>query len=279
MMERSDRRPARLMAALAILMTVTLLAPRAASAQYSDQESGRMPMGEDYNIELSGSFWNPTIFGVIQSEQFGIIGSEIDFSGDLGFEQTRFGDMRVVLRPSQKHRFRVQYTPISYQSSTTFTRNIVFNGIEFPVSLPIQSQFGWKVLRLGYEYDFIYEDWGFVGVLLEGRYTQFTAEITSLIAEEFTKLSVPLPAVGAVGRVYVIPEVAINFEFTAFKFPEVDPKYKANYVDMDIHGTVNFTNNVGVQVGWRRMSTFLNIESDTGNLKFQGLWFGAAVRY
>lgn len=276
----TDRRPSRSAwrtAALAALLIAAVAAPRVAGAQ--TEETRLRPLGEDYHVELSGTLWNPTVFGVISSEQFGIIGSQIDFENDLGFQQTRFKDLRIVLRPSEKHRFRMQYTPVTYSSSTTFTRNIVFNGIEFPVSLPIESAFEWKVFRLGYEYDFLYEDWGFVGVLLEGRYTQFSAELDSAIASEYTRLTVPLPAFGAVGRFYVVPEVAINFEVTGFKFPDVDPEYQANYFDWDIHGTVNFTNNVGFQAGWRRMSTFINIESDTGDMKFQGMWFGAAVRY
>ena len=44
-------------------------------------------------------------------------------------------------------------------------------------------------------------------------------------------------------------------------------------------GTVNLTRNLGMQVGWRRLTTYLNIERDIGDLKFQGMWFGAAVRY
>ncbi len=73
--------------------------------------------------------------------------------------------------------------------------------------------------------------------------------------------------------------VALNFEVTGFKLPNIDPKYQANYYDWDVHGTVNVTNYVGLEVGWRRMSTFLGLKSDTGNLLFQGMWFGAAVRY
>lgn len=247
--------------------------------QVREQEPSRLPLGEQYRIELSGTLWNPAMSGIISSEQFGIIGSEIDFEKDLGYAQTRFADFRLVLRPSRKSKFRVQYTPISYQASTNFTRDIVFNGIKFPVSIPVDSSFEWKVLRLGYEYDFIYTDRGFVGFLLEGRYTNFTTQLTSALAEEFTSVKVPLPAIGAVGRVYVIPEVAINFEVSAFKFPDVDPKYKANYFDWDISGTVNFTNNIGARVGWRRMTTYIFVEEDTGDLKFQGIWFGAVVRY
>jgi hypothetical protein len=254
--------------------------PSTATAQFASQERPTIAtLGEKYHVEISGTFWNPSPFGVISSEQFDIIGSDVDFVGDLGFKRTRFTDLRIVLRPSKKSRFRVQYTPVEYQSETQLQRTIVFGGQTYSANLPINATFGWKVWRFGYEYDFLYTNRGFVGVLVEARATDFTAQLTSPINDEFTRARGPLPAIGVVGRAYVLPELAVNFEVSGFKVPDIDPKYQANYFDWDINGTFNFTNNVGVQVGWRRMTTFLAIEKDTGDLKFQGMWFGAALRY
>jgi hypothetical protein len=264
---------------LAGAAAVLCLTPSAAHAQYAAPELRTDGIGEKYHVEVAGTLWMPSLFGVISSEQFGIIGDEIDFVNDLGFKRTRFGDLRIVLRPSQKHRFRIQYTPVVYEAETTLNRTVIFNGLTYPVSLPIQSTFGWKVWRLGYEYDFFYTPRGFAGVLLEARMTEFSAELNSVIARESTVARGPLPAIGGVGRFYIIPEVAINFELTGFKVPDIDPKYEANYFDWDIHGTFNVNQYVGMQVGWRRMTTFLNIENDLGDTKFQGLWFGGVVRY
>lgn len=270
-------RPAGRVAGLASLLLALVVAP--AWAQVSEQESSRLPLGDRYRVEVSGTLWNPSVAGLVSSEQFGIIGDQIDFTSDLGYKPTKFGDFRAVLRPSRKAKFRFQYTPISYQATTDFKRDIVFNGIRFPVSLPVTSTFEWKVLRVGFEYDFIANNRGFIGMLIEGRYTSFKTELTTAIAEEFTSAKVPMPAIGAVGRIYVIPEIAVDFEVSAFKLPDIDPDYQANYFDWDIHGTFNFNDYVGVQVGWRRMTTYIYIQEDTGDLKFQGLWFGAAVRY
>jgi hypothetical protein len=188
-----------------------------------------------------------------------------------------------VLRPARKHRFRLQNTPIEYIATNTLRRTITYNGLNFPATIPITSEFSWKVWRFGYEYDFLYKSRGFVGVLLEGRYTQFTSSLATisplLAASEFTSAKGPLPAIGLVARGYVAPNVAINFEVSGFKIPDIKPEYQANYYDWDIHGTVNLTNHAGVQVGWRRMTTFINVERDTGDFKFQGMWFGAAVRF
>jgi len=254
--------------------------PATASAQFGAQENRRPAvLGEDYHVEVGGNFWNPALFGIISSEQFGQLGSDISFTTDLGFQKTRFRDLRIVLRPGRKHRFRAQYTPVLYTAQTTFARNIVFNGISFPVNLPVQSEFGWKVWRLGYEYDFVYQPWGFVGVLFETRMTDFSAKLNSPIASEFTRAKGPLPALGVVARGYVHPTVALNFELSGMQLPDIDPKYQANYFDWDLYGTVNFSDYVGFQMGYRKMSTFLAIERDKGDLKFQGIWFGAAVRY
>jgi hypothetical protein len=174
----------------------------------------------------------------------------------------------------------MQYTPVRYEAETILTRPIVFNGVKFVTNIPVNSEFNWRVWRLGYEWDFLYRPRGFVGVLFDVRHTTMEAEISSIItATEYTRARAPLPAIGVVGRAYVIPELAVNFEVSGFRLPDVDPKYQANYFDWDIYGTFNVNEHVGLQLGWRKVSTYLAIESDKGDLQIKGVWFGAALRY
>jgi hypothetical protein len=272
----SFRLPAAAMLALAALAAF----PLAASGQTNRSEIRPAVLGERYHIEVGGTLWNPTLVGVISSDRLDIVGDQISFADDLGFTRTRFKDLRLVLRPSQKHRFRFQYTPVLYTADTIFQRDIVFSGQVFPVSVPVSSEFGWTVWRAGYEYDFLYTSRGFVGVLLEGRYTQLTAHLSSPVGQsEVVRAQAPLPAIGLVARAYVLPEVAINFEVSGLTLRRVISDYDARYLDWDLNGTVNLTEHVGLQVGWRKMTTYLQIDRETGDLTFQGLWFGAAVRY
>jgi hypothetical protein len=263
---------------IAACACAALAAPRRADAQYNAPPLNDLAIGEKYHVEISGSLWNPKLIGSVSSDEFGIPGDKLDFVTDLGFEQTRFKDFRIVLRPARKHRFRAQYTPIGYTAETLLKRSIVFNGIRFE-AIPVSAEFDWKVWRLGYEYDFIYRDRGFVGVLFDVRATEFRASLQSVGRLEFVSAKAPLPSLGLVGRAYILPSVALNFEVSGLKLPRIDPDYDANYFDWDINGTVNLTNNVGVQVGWRKLSTFINIENDKGDFAFQGMWFGAALRY
>ncbi|MFO7302295.1 MAG: hypothetical protein DIU54_007745 [Acidobacteriota bacterium] len=268
------------------ILTAALLSPAAAHAQYVPSGYyGDDAIGERYVIEVAGTLWNPELFGQISSEQFGLLGTRIDFVDDLGYETTRFRDLRVTLRPTRKSKFRVQYTPMRYTAETSFTREIVFNGVKYPLGVPIESSFDWKVWRLGYEYDFLYRSRGFIGMLAEVRWTQMDARLmtnTPAISpryDEFTSAKAPLPALGVVARAYPLPALALNFELSGMKVPDIDPNYQGDYFEWDIHGTFNITNNVGVQMGWRKATTFIGIEDDLGDLKFQGFWFGGALRY
>ena len=110
--------------------------PRPVRAQLSDRATG-----ETYHVEVGGLFWSPTPDIAITSESLpGIPGSRIDFVSDLGIEQTRFRQLKLVLRPATKHKFRFEYTPITYEAVGSLTADIVFNGIRFPVTFPVDDE-------------------------------------------------------------------------------------------------------------------------------------------
>jgi hypothetical protein len=263
---------------LSVALALSALVPTVAEAQ-TRRSAPPAVLGEAYHVEVGGAIWTPSPFGIISTEKFGILGTDINFVNDLAFRKTRFKELRLVLRPGVKHRFRVEYTPIRYAADATLQRTLVFNGRTYPVSIPIQSGFDWTVWRVGYEYDAFYRPRGFVGILFEVRTTQLMANLTSTVATESTTRRAPLPAIGLVARGYVLPELAVDFEVSGFKIPHALKAMQGSYYDWDVHGTLNLTNNVGVQVGWRRMTTNLTLDNYTGDLKFQGLWFGGVLRY
>ncbi|MDQ3070727.1 MAG: hypothetical protein M3R55_13480 [Acidobacteriota bacterium] len=254
--------------------------PSVAQAQYSvpGTSSGRA-VGETYWVEAMGGFWNPKTAGSISSEQFGIPGSTIDFVDDLKFPDKRITDFRLVLRPAKKHKFRLQYVPVSYSSETIFNRSITFNGVRYDVGLPVSTAFEWKVWRFGYEWDFVYREKFYVGAILEAKYTQVTAELNSPVNTEFTSAKAPIPSVGGVVRIYPIRNAAVTFELTGFKLPNIDESYDAQYIDWDLYGTFNVTNNFGVTAGYRVMDVMFLADRDGGEMKLKGLYFGGIARF
>lgn len=249
-----------------------------ADAQFRVSEPA---VGEKYHIEGGVAFWNADPNLVISSEALGIPGDDIDLVNDLGIEQKRLRELRVVLRPAAKHKFRIQYLPIKYEAEATVLREFVFNGQRYRIGLPINTSADLTTYRFGYEYDFIYRDRGYVGVLLDLKYTNVDVRLDSPIGAEFTTAVAPIPTIGLVGRGYVAKNVSITGEVTFFKIPENlgGEDFGGRYLDYDFYGTFNFTEHAGAQFGLRSVDVEYFRDLDTGNLNFKGWYFGGVLRY
>jgi len=131
----------RIRVAVAVVVVVAFgLAAVPAHAQYRvGKNTSDRATGETYHVEIGGDFWNPTPNIFISSQSLGIPGDEIDFVNDLGIEKTKFRQLKIVLRPTTKAKFRFEYTPISYDAEATIRRDLIFNGIRYRVALPVHT--------------------------------------------------------------------------------------------------------------------------------------------
>ncbi len=83
-------------------------------------------VGENYTLEFTAGLWSPAPAISASSEQFGIVGSMIDFQNDLGLVQQRHGEFRMTFKPGRRHKLRLHYLPMRYQQSGLLERTLVF---------------------------------------------------------------------------------------------------------------------------------------------------------
>ena len=237
-------------------------------------------VGEDYTIELTGGLWEPTPAVVASSEQFGILGSTIDFQRDLGLSRRQQPDFRITLKTGRKHKLRVSVTPIAYSQQVQLERRLVFQGIAYDASETVSSALQWNAWRFGYEYDVISRDRGYFGFLFETKYPQLKASITSADTHEYVRAKAPIPAAGGILRLYPTRFTAITAEFTGFKLPaSYSDNYRAQYVEFEVFTTVNLSRKVGVNLGYRSVDLSYLVNRDTGDLKLDGLYVSGTFRY
>jgi hypothetical protein len=261
-----------------------LLGATSADAQYRPRALDDPATGENYHVEAEVTLWPTTADISVASAGggalSGLLGTDIDAQRDLGFTDQRFPMLSLQLRPARRHHLRFQYIPIQYAGTFTLRRDIVFNGIRFPANIPVNSSLDWKAYRFGYQYDFIVKNRGFGGFIMEAKYTDVQVQLNSPVALEYDRVRAPIPAIGGIGRVYVVPNISITGELTGFTLPDtVEGRYQAHYVDVDVYGTVNFTDNIGVKGGYRSMDLGYAIKDDTGSFVLKGIYFGAVLRY
>ena len=260
-----------------------LLVAAPASAQYQPRPLNDPATGERYHIEAAASVWFPGANIALSSESLGIPGSLIDFKQELGLTDRRLPAFEVQLRPARSHKFRFEFIPIDFTQTTTLPQSVVFNGQLYHLGLGVNSVLDWKAFRFGYEYDFIVKNQGFVGVIGELKYTNVTATLAAPAVglNEFDHAQAPIPALGGIGRYYVVPNISITGELTASKLPNNLVKDSSgHYVDLNVYGTLNFTDNIGVKAGYRSMDLgYAFMTTDSGSFTLKGLYVGAVLRY
>lgn len=263
-----------------ILVTAAFASP--AGAQYRKFNASHRATGETWHVEFGVGMWKPPPDMVVSSEALGIIGSTISAQDDLGMTSALVKELHLVLRPAKKHKFRFGYIPISYAAETIMTRTVVYNGQSFTIGLPIKSSVEWTAWNFGYEYDFVYRDRGFVGLILEAKYTDVTVTLANPFTTEFGRVRAPIPTVGGIARVYPVSNMALTAEVTGIKLPtSVDKqgRYDGKYIDFNVYGTLNFTDNFGVQGGYRSLTVSYRMEKDTGDFVLKGPYIMGVVRY
>ena len=148
----------------------------------------------------------------------------------------------------------------------------------------MNSSLDWKSYRFALETDVVSLDRWFLGVVLDAKYTDVNLQLsTPLLPDQFAHEQAPVPGIGGIGRVYIVPNISITTEITGFKLPDnLIKKTTGHYVDVDVYGTVNFTNNVGAQVGYRSIDFGYVVDTSTGSsgsFTLKGLYFGIVARY
>src|SRR5262245_55839020 len=93
-----------------------------ALAQTAPKSSpGAVGIGERYWIEFTASFWQPAATGSVASDRPDLIGSQIDFVGDLALQSAPHGDIKLVVHPARKHKFRFQYSAVGTEGDSVLS--------------------------------------------------------------------------------------------------------------------------------------------------------------
>ena len=148
--------------------------------------------------EVSLLFWTPDPELTIQSGSLttatGI--TDIDFVEEFGIENATFPEIRLAA--GRRHKFRFGYVPVRYDADAIIQRTITFRGQTFVVGVPASTEIKWDLWRFGYEWDFVSQERGYVGVVGELKYNKLNASISSsaLTTTAATEQKAPVPTVG-----------------------------------------------------------------------------------
>ena len=232
--------------------------------------------GEEFGVELGAMFFRPTPELRIQTGS-ALVG-EVDFVEEFDIEDKYFTEFRVVAKPARKHKIRFSYLGARWDEAATIERTFTFGGRTFIVGAPATADLKWDMYKIGYEWDFVSRDRGFVGLIAELKHNQISADVAAGgIGAVTYETPAPVPTIGIIARGYPHRLVSITGEFSGLTIDSDD--FEAELWDFDINGNLSFGRHFGVQGGYRSVVAEYFVDDDAGNLKLQGPYFGAVVRF
>ena len=237
--------------------------------------------GEDYHFEVGVAFWSPEPELVIRLDSAAGFGSDVDFVEEFGIEKKRFTEFRGTVKPGRKHKIRFDYVPFKYDAEAVIQRTFVFGGQTYTVGLPASTDVKWDLWKFGYEWDFVSNQSGFAGLVVDLKYSKVTAEVSATgLGVETAEEQAPVPGIGGIARGYLSKNFSVTGEFTAFKMLDTfSESVDGKFYDFDVYATVNAGKNFGVQGGYRSLTVDYTAEEDAADLKMKGPYFGAVVRF
>jgi hypothetical protein len=266
--------------AMRVILAIVLFLPWSARAQEPARRIEDLPFGEQYRLEGLAGIWDPRARIILSSDAPGIAGTRIDLKRDVGAIDQRFPEFQLTWRPGLRHKLRLQYIPIRFDSTATLPRDLLFNGVTYRAGLPVTARLDWTTYRFGYEYDFIVTRRAMAGFIAEIKHTRVRAELRNAPADEVSRQAMPVPAVGGMVRVYPAPRLSLTGEVTFFGVPDrPDGHYGGHVADLDVSAVWNLTRPLGAQFGFRMIDIDHLGEWNTATFTLKGVYVGALVRY
>ena len=230
-------------------------------------------------LDVSFGYWLPHADIVVAADGAGVTGTAIDLRQDAGLTDSAFPDLAASFRAAARHRIRFEFLPISYDSSATLARDIVFNGVAYPRGAAVTSRFNWTTARFGYEYDFLVTPRWTAGLVVEARQTVIEERLADRADDQSRRSQVPVPAAGGAVTIRASAHVSMTGEIVGIKVPNsADRHYGGHYADAMLVGTFDLGPHVGAQAGYRLIDIAHLGESDSATMRLRGFYVGAIVR-
>lgn len=145
---------------------------------------------------------------------------EVDGEDTLGLEEEKtVWQFDAIARIGLYHRFEASYFELSRRASAELTADVRIGGQVVSTGTTVASESSVRVTRLAYAYSLMNDSQKELGVMAGMHLTRYKTEIlaTDTIDGEQSKLSTPLPVIGAFGGVHLGNKFRLDAKVQIFR--------------------------------------------------------------
>lgn len=227
-------------------------------------------------MELEGVFWMPSLNAKAKVEKNGL-GTEIDFSDDLGVKDEDFTEFRLGVNITSSSKLRFAFSQVNYNGDKQVTRDYIFNGKTYTAGSQVTTKLDMDYLRLGLFTNFSKSSNGNeFGTLFElkGFSGNAMLQANSLGLNENEDFDIILPTLGLFFKTKLAPTLFIYGEFSGL------PAGSLGYL-LDGEAGLRFqpTDNLAICAGYRILNIDAEKDEDYAEIKTDGAFISAVISY
>ncbi len=252
-------------------------------------------LGAEYRVELQVGAWvsmpstvlfsdtetlSSTVNGTTTTTL--VNGTNIDFKSAFGLKNKVFPEGHLTIRLAPKHKLRGEYIPLKYtQTVASLGADFKFNGQTYLAGQTVESSMKWNEWNVGYEFDPLVVDRGYVGGIVAASSLNVSAATANTAQSGTASVNILMPGLGATARYYVSGNLSVTGDFLFFYLPGSATSTHGHILQGGGYITYNINKHVGAQVGFRVFDTAHTWGSplNTGAMTIPGPFVGGTAHF
>lgn len=202
----------------------------------------------------------------------------IDLESDLELSKREaLPDLSIGTRLGRKWRIEGEVFTLQRKGQKSLSRDIVFDGVTYPVSATLDSKFSSQIYRLTVGYSILRNEKSELGAAIGAHLTNFSialkgtgsvGETTASTQARRKEVLAPLPTVGLYGSTEIVPKLRLSGQIDYLSLKIGD--YDGRLVNLQAGAAYSVTRNLRLGMMYRRVDYRLKInkEAYTGRVDY-----------
>ena len=233
-----------------------------------------LPPAENYTVRVEYLWWSPIPTGQIQKGLGDFEGTLLDIQEDLAVESGSANVLRGAFRLGGSWKLRGGWTSIDFQGDTFADRPFLYGTLVARSGDQIVTSLKGNLISADLEWDFLEQEWGFLGGLFGVRYFDIdTIMVNVATANRVAETErLPIPVLGLAARAYLGERVSLEGEFAGITAGSLGHLWEW-LVAVRLHATEQ----VAVTGGYHSLSLEGQDDRDFLSLKLSTWTFGLEI--
>ncbi|MCK5707969.1 MAG: hypothetical protein KAI43_09975 [Candidatus Aureabacteria bacterium] len=230
--------------------------------------------GSTGNFGVSLEYWMTKFEGETKARG----GTTIKYVDDINAEdEDNIIKFNFSLALSGNSDIAVSFYSLSYAGTNILTKNIIFNGVTYPVGIAANGKVESDIFDIKYRLYPLSSNEAQLGLVLGIKYAKTNSKLTSAaLGTQTANIDIAVPQIGGIIKAN-INNIRLMAEFSGLSLSYQDSS--GTIWELDLRAEYDIMPNFGIIGGYRYFKLDVEQDDDTAEFSVKGLYAGGIVRF